>query len=390
MKFVRKCLVVLLVFFTVSLAFTWDRDSGGSQKVDFRKVRSEIREAYQRGELNRVIKLYREICCEEPEDKGRRREKKAFRKAKDEIRADIYQWVVLSYIALDQPEKAEIYLKRFLILRRGEELGDYWRSIRNAAKNKYHVAPRWLVGLKLGTNFTMVHPGVRFSVLEPAFDAAGDYDKNYGLDFTHSRGTNLGFILEYALDKKVALSIQPAFTTLKFQYENSYSWEGETEKITAKLLHNQVLDYVEIPVFLKYQLLNISSKLKAYIQIGGFYRILTSAQKLIDLETNFKDDTVGTEIEEITKTVLNIKKHTRQSNTGILAGAVLGYNIEGIRLEVHLNYKFTFNNIFKKDQRYENIELMLGYYDVFDDLKLSYWDLSVNVSIPLSFKAFRR
>jgi hypothetical protein len=389
MKFVRKCLVVVLVFFTVSLAFTRDTDGSSSQKVDFRKVENDMGEAYRNGELNRVIELYREMCCKEPDDKGRRKEEKAFRKAKDEIRGDIYKWVVLSYIALDQPEKADIYLKKFLILRRGEELGAYWRSIRNAAKNKYYVAPRWLVGFKLGPTFTIPQPTNRFTVLKPTGENIGEsYQKDYVFNFKHSCGTQLGVIIEYALTKNLSLSLHPALSTLKFQYKNNLKWEYNSDKVsTLSFAHKNQFSYIEIPLILKYQLLNIKSKLKTYIQVGGFYRSLTSAKKLIDI--SFGDIQFPTVIQN---TVINIEEQSRRSNIGFLVGvaAGVGHDASGVRFLIELNYKHQFNNIILEDQRYENAELIYGFYDVFDDIKIGNLELSVKLLLPLSFKVFKR
>lgn len=377
----------MLILFTASIVFAQGSEKSEKARLyeKFRGLVQKMEEAYDDGDLNRVIELYNKNCRKDKSAKPGE-EKKEFKKLKKEIRATIYQWVALSYIALDRPELADTYLKKLLVIRHDEGIGDYWLPIRNIAKNKYYVAPRWLVGIKGGTNFTVTYPGDRFDTLTPAFDPPeGAYQKDYVFNLTHSRGTQAGIIVEYALTKNLSACVQPTIGSLRFQYKNNFEWQGEdgSEAITGEFVHNQRLKYIEIPVLIRYRFLK--AKLKAYAQIGGFYRIMTVTNKSIDATIREGDFKAKEQVRGI-----NIEKQITRSNIGLLVGAAVGYDTGRVRLELEGNYKISFNNIVNGNQRFGNDELIFGYYDIFDDIKIRNWELSLNLLLPVSFKAFRR
>jgi hypothetical protein len=387
--------------FLLSFAFIAVVQGGAKSKKTtlnekFRNISKEMNAYYDNGELNRVIELYKNECCEEVEVKKKKveaREKREFKKVKDDIRADIYQWVALSYIALDRPEKGDIYIRKLLVLRWDEGVGDYWLSIRNTAQNKYDVVPRLLLGFRLGPNFTTVHPGSRIRVFEND-PAAGKvfYDKDYSFHFTRSRGLQWNVILEYALTRNFSLSLQPALSEMLFKYKNRYEWEGEGNitRIEAKFNHHQRMNYVEIPLLLKYQFER--SKLKPYIQMGGFFGILYLAHKSIESDiTQTLTDSKKIDEKETIKDI-TIMKQIKNYHVGFLLGGGIGIDtgIKGLRLGVEVNYKQGLNNIVDEAHRYDNHKLVYGYYDVFDDMKLRTVDLTIKVLLPISFKAFKK
>lgn len=383
----KKMKVKYILFFTflVLIASTAFPRGGGISKEDlnthFRTKVDEMKTYYRNGDLDSIITLYIKECCKE----DKKTENKKFRKIKKEIRADIYRLVFLSYTELDKPDQADIYLKKFLVIRRGERTDDYWRSIRTTAQNKYYVAPRWLVGLKLGTNVTFPHPVNRYQVLELAADNGEEhYQKDYVFHLTHSRGLQAGIILEYALRKNLSVTVQPAVSSLGFLYKNSFKREGETadETVTLNYTHCQKLNYIELPVLLKYRF--IKTKLKPYVQVGAYCGLMQSAVKSLkavsDPETEgYKDETI-----------IKIKELFTRFNIGLWVGGGIGYETGDLRLAIEVNYKHGLNNIIDKDRRFDNPELQFAYYDVFDDIKIRNFELSLKVMLPLSFKAFRR
>jgi hypothetical protein len=389
--------LMLTVMFLVLAASSAVVPAGGKSEAlnaQYRKIAEQMKELYTGGKLHQVIGLYNGTCCKPGSVTGKLKpgkEKKEFKKVKKEIRADIYHFLALSLIALHRLEPGEIYIRKILVLRRDEGTGGYWLSIRETAKNRYYVAPRLLVGVKLGTNFTMAHPGDRYAVMEFAAETGGDtYRKEYGFHFTHSRGSQAGVIIEYALSKNLSVVMQPTVTSLKFQYKNSFERKeeninsGGNTVITTTTLdytHRQELGYLEIPLLLKYRL--IKSKIKPYFQVGAYYSVLQSGTKTLDAvrlpDEEYKEEAI-----------VDIKQLFTGANFGIWVGAGIGYEIGGFHLQIEANYKHGFNNIIDEAGRFENKELMFAYYDVFDDIKLRNWDISLKVLLPISFKAFRR
>lgn len=350
-------------------------------------IAKEIKESYDNGKLNNVIDLYTKYCRKENKGKAEK-EKKVFKKVGKEIRADIYQWVVLSYDGLDEPEMRDKYLKKLLDIRHDLGTGNYRPSIKDRGKRLYVVAPRLLLGVKVGTNFTTVHPFKRYSILQSvASTGMESSEKDYFFNLSNSLGFQLGFIIEYAVTKNLSLGTQLSSIDLRFGYKNSFKWEGDGDSITVNFTHRHEFYCIEIPLLLKYRF--IKSKLKPYLQIGGFIYFLQFAHKSIN--TSYTEN--GVPIPR-TQGNLNLKKLITPFNSGFWVGAGVGYDtrVAGLplRLEIEVNYKHGFNNIVNEDRRYENKELIFGYYDVFDDLKLRNWDLTFKVLLPISFKAFRR
>lgn len=90
----------------------------------------------------------------------------------------------------------------------------------------------------------------------------------------------------------------------------------------------------------------------------------------------------------------NLKKPIARIGRGIWLGAGIGYDTElmGLvfRMEVEANYKHGFTDIVDGRWRYDDKELMLGYYDVFDDIKTRHVAISFNLLVSMYRKTFRR
>jgi hypothetical protein len=389
-----RLLTFFFLLFAASLSFARLNDKAAADLLNekYRKIAEQMRQSYDKGDLNDVIDLYNKHCRQEDSEKAGK-EKTGFRQVKKRIRADIYQWVVLSYMTLDMPGLADFYLRRLLALRPYGDTENYWLSIRNAAGKKYYTAPRLLLGFKGGVNVTAAHPVKDFSVISPVFGAGdfGDfsYQKDYSSALAHSWGTQWGCILEYTLTKNLSVAFQPGIRYMKFQYISRYIWEKVAIEgiyygtdTTAKVTHDQSFYYLELPVLLKYRFL--TRKFQPYVQVGGFYRVLETAAKSLHA-------VVEPEVEafrDITR--LDVRKQFTWGNGGFLVGAGIGFDTRGVRLEMEVNYKHVFNNIVDGDRRFDNPELMFAFYDVFDDINVNNWDISVKFLLPLSFKAFRR
>jgi hypothetical protein len=381
-------LAFFFLLFTASLSFAQPGDKTAADiNEKYQDIAEQMRRSYDKGDLNHVIDLYHKHCRKQDSQKAGK-ENIEFRQVKKQTRADIYQWLVLSYMTLDMQGLADFYLRRLLALKPHADTKDYWLSIRNAASKKYYTAPRLLVGFKGGVNVTAVRPKKTFSVINPAFGAGYyddfSYEKDYCGHLGHSWGMQWGVILEYTLTKNLSVAVQPGIRHMKFQYVSNYRWQKMEyySTTTAAVTHEQFLYYLELPVLLKYRFL--TRKFQPYVQVGGIYRILETAAK--SLQAVVKPEVEA--FRDITR--LDVRKQFTWGNGGFLLGAGIGFDTGRVRLEVELNYKHIFNNIVNGDRRYDNPELMFAFYDVFDDIKVNNWDISVKFLLPLSFKAFRR
>lgn len=374
---------LLLLIFNLSVtATTTPKSKRATLYEKYRSIADDMEDAYNDGDLNRVIKLYEENCRKNQTAQPGE-EKKKFRRLKKELRAGIYKWLALAYIELDRPGLAEVFLKKLLVIRHDEDIGQYWLPLRKLARDKYDVLPRWQVGVILGANFTDIHLLEPYSVFQSIVDGGSDYGKTYGFHLNHSRGSQVGLTVQYALEKNLLLCVRPTVGSLQFQYKTGLQW-GDSD-ITAEMTHNQRIKYIGAPVYLKYLFYN--GKWQAYAQAGGFFRFNTAAYKSID--TVIKE--TGGKFEEKIKEISILNQIVR-SNFGFMLGASVSFGspLAGVHLELEVNYKHAFGNIVNRKNRYENTDLLFRYYDVFDDIKIRNWEVSLNVLLPVSFKAFRK
>ncbi len=393
----KKSCQILLVFIMIFASLTnnyGSKTSNNDKCKKIKKIAQKMKEAYDNGNLKGVIRLYREDCFEKNTKETNikpGKEEKGFKTCPKEMRAKIYHWVVHSYYALDKTGKAEPYLKKLQLLRRkGKKVQyDYWLPIKNEIE-KYAVVPRLLFGFHVGFNSTKAHPLTRYPIIKPAYAMETDV---YGKEYTaaDSLGTKIGFMGEYALTKKLSVVLQPSGILMKYRYKNSLKFDrpGESEPITVEFIHQQTLYYWELPILLKYRKYQYSKlELQPFLQAGVYFRIpdpFNKSKNEVKLYENeeFKDET-GTDINEL----------FNKFNGGYCVGAGIHWvtGFRDLRVEIEIIYKHGFNNIVNGNHRYDYKynKLIFGYYDVFDDMKLSNWDFSIKLLVPVYFKLFRR
>ena len=382
----------IILFFIVS---AWPRFTDASEiekkgiNETFREITKTIEASYNTGDLKSVILIYEEKCSKG--DKGKpHKEKKTFRKVNKEIRAEIYRWMFLTYSALDRQEKADIFLKKYLVIRHREGIGRAWLFLKNRASDLYIIMPRWRIGITGGFNYTFINPGERYKIMESINSdepTLSSFDKEYTRNLIHCGGGQGGVVIEYGMTKKLSLCAQPTLNKQYFRYKNRYSWGDDNYGRTEEYTHFQVLTNIEIPLLLKYRIVN--SKLKPYIQAGGFCGILTAAIKNLSYKRTRKIE--GIEAQSTYGDGADIKNQLKHFYFGLWAGVGLGFHLGDIILvEIEGCCKYRFGNIVDEQNRYKNENLCFTHYDVFDDMRLINWELSLKLLLPLSFKAFRK
>lgn len=353
------------------------QEGSGQPDPDYKSIEEAMRAAYESGDLQQIIDLYHDHCI---------KERRKFRNQMRKIRAGIYQWAALAYTALDQTEKAAECIKKLLVTQRGEPPDKDWLALRKIA-HRYIVKPGWLMGIKMGLDFTTARPFKRYSILHPAGPGGEEtYEKDYIFHPYHSMGPQVASLtVEYTLARNLAVSFQPCLANLDFLYDHTLRWEegGTGSARTIEFRHLQSLDYLEMPVLFKGQFQR--KKTSPYVQVGGYCQFLLSGYKRMTIKSHRDNE------ENIEKTV-NIEGILKKFILGFWIGAGISFEtgVENLRLEIEANYKHGLSNIVATRHRYENRDLLYGYYDVFDDMQLRTWNISVKVLLPLSHKTFRR
>ena len=385
-RIVRRALFVLLLFCLVSSIIASGKDKFTHEQLNerFRNIADEMKEAYDKGNLNKVINLFNKNCLKN------KKELFIFRKVEEDIRMDIYRIAALSYDDLDETVMRDKYIKKILDIRPYMESGIYRQSWRKIAQEKYIVLPRILFGVNVGPNIAIAHPYKRYSILGPVQSTVEDiYHKDYSYRLLDLWGAQLSGVIEYTLSKHFSVYMEVASISLAFRYKTGLKQEIGGEQVALDFIYRQRLYYIEMPFYLKYRFTASRSILKPYIQIGGFFRILQFAHKSIDRTVR-----IGPGPPEEDTSAFYLRRLVSRFGNGFCIGGGFTYETRfsgfHLFLEFGINYKHGFNNIVNSDLRYSDNELISEYYDVFDDIKLRSLDFSFKILLPITFKAFTR
>lgn len=367
----------------------------------YKQVAQNLERLYQNGELEEVITIFKQSCLESNEDFAK--ETKEFRRVKSEFRADIYSIVSRAYIALDRPNLADRFLSKLFAIRVDEDFEEYWQAIRETKEYDYYIAPRLQIGGSVGGNYAMPTPTDGFSVFSvpPTTLTAPLRSDYYGLNNLFKKpevaGFRFGLQLIYALTPSISLTTILASSSLRFGYIDQFTWSDSPApniKLAIRTERNSfhIVNYLDIPFFVRYQFLP-KSKLKPYVIGGGFYNFLASGSKEINIQefpsfeaNGQRQDFLGnTSSAEIAISDLLSSRYY-----GLIGGSGLNYAYEYLRLSFSVTYRYGFNNIINPANRYDNQDLVFGYHDIFDNIRLDQLNFQLGIAYTLSHKAFRK
>ncbi len=75
---------------------------------------------------------------------------------------------------------------------------------------------------------------------------------------------------------------------------------------------------------------------------------------------------------------------------GVSSALGLSYRFDYFYANIEARYQYGLNNIISPPQRFALPELVYRFHDVFDDLSVRNLELSFGISVPLSYKSFKR
>jgi len=245
---------------------------------------------------------------------------------------------------------------------------------------KEFLSTQWWLGFKLGTNFTAVNPTERFSGLSPTNYNPDGLRKAY--DEYNLAGISAGLDITF-YHKGFSLGIQPNFRRSRFSYENALFWEGESplERFETDFSQEQKIDFFDIPLFLKYDL--IKKEIRPFVMFGGYFSFVTNAEK--ELEVNQRDFSSGT-VQNISSGALKlgVTDNFEKYNYGLLAGAGVSYDFWNIRAILEASYRYGLNNVTDESERFAESQLVsIG--DLNDNIELRSINISMSFVFPLRF-----
>jgi hypothetical protein len=399
-----RILLMCMVLSVYSIPiFAQESDSKRSTLINnkYKQIAQNLEKLYQNGELEEVITIFKQSCLTSTNEDAE--ETKEFRSVKSEFKADIYSVVSRAYIALDLPQLADRFLSKLFAIRVDEDFQEYWQAIRETKEYDYYIAPRLQIGGTFGGNYAMPTPTKSFYVFNiPTTTSLSPlrtdyYGLNHALKDLDVLGARFGLQIIYALTPRISITPIIAFSSLRFGYIDQFTWADSPApalRLSIRTERNSfhTVNYLDIPVFLRYQFAP-NSKFKPYILGGAYYGLTISASKSINIQefpafeqngqrTDFFGNTSSAEI-SITDLMSN-------RNYGLSGGAGLNYAYEYFRISFSITYRYGINNIINPANRYNNQDLVFGYHDIFDNIRLSQLNFQFGISYVLTHKAFRR
>lgn len=243
---------------------------------------------------------------------------------------------------------------------------------------------QWWIGVRGGTNFSTASAQTSYSVFSYTLGTtAGDNEKSYK-SFSLP-GMQFGFSVSFEFIRGLSVSLLPSYTSYRYEYGNSFRWydvEDANKQVTTSYNIETRLQYVEVPLTVKYEFLR--GRFKPYIHAGAYYNFLTDALKKVN--TTGIDQASGSDSEiNVTELSVGVEDRMKKANYGIIGGAGFTQNFGNARLGLEINYHYGLQNLDNGEMKFTDNQLVTGTYDVPDDFSLNNLSISFQVIIPLKF-----
>lgn len=235
----------------------------------------------------------------------------------------------------------------------------------------------WL-GIRVGVNYTQAFPDTRNTGFSPINYSADTVQKVYD-DFSMP-GAHMGLEMNF-YHRGFSVSFQPAYKRTNYNYSSGFEWEGEqiTSRFETTYSVEQRLDLLELPLMLKGDLIR-KGKIRPFLMFGGFYSIVTSAQKDIDIRQ--VSYTSGTALASDAGSFAVGGRGAFQNFLGIGGGAGVNLDYWNIRTVFELNYKMSLSDVTKPNVL-QNELASLG--EVNDGITLRDINISLSFIFPFRF-----
>jgi hypothetical protein len=235
-------------------------------------------------------------------------------------------------------------------------------------------------GIKGGVNFSLIIPLSRNSIFSGP--DAESYDKEYRLPFKNT-GYQMGFILQYDLNKILKISIQPANYNYTYKYLTTYNWQGNTSlSYHSEFAHH--IKYFDLPLIAGFYM--TYRPWQPYFQAGIFYGRITDATSYISVRETTSSLAGSEQINEYLTTSGSGNLY-KKNQYGILGGAGISYLAGNTRISLEANYRVMLSNLNTVESQYNNNQVVSGNYDVPDSFKFSNLEISLQLLIPFFCKA---
>ncbi|UII19297.1 outer membrane beta-barrel protein [Fulvivirga ligni] len=264
----------------------------------------------------------------------------------------------------------------------------YGYQTKKAQPGDKFLNSQWWLGFRAGANITEVTPTQSYSAFSPiSYDLKEKEYNTFGLDqISGQAGIEITFY-----HKGFSFSLQPNYRRQRFTYINEYEWKSSIidtlatnelpNQLNIQYTHENTLDYIELPIFIKYDLTR--GNLRPFIQIGGYYGTLVGADRHLKTSgTDRASGAIGPFKNQ--ETVIGAKDFYIKSSVGIAGGIGVSYDFWNVRLVFDATYRYGMANITSTKNRYSKNELV-GIGDAMDDIEMSNISCNIGLLFPLRF-----
>jgi hypothetical protein len=283
---------------------------------------------------------------------------------------EAYKLLILTYIYLEEPQKADAKMIEML------RTDHFFTPIDSdpvefrSLYKKFRTISLFRIGFKLGLGQTHINVIKNYYMTG---QGNGEYIPNISLHF--------GAVFEKDFKKKFVINPEVFFTTQSFNYKNEkiYFWDrAETETGNAVANHKIVQKRMQLNLLMQYKI--NEGKFFPYVALGPAIGYLTNSSFEGDLAP-------GGRAEHVTgSTIVNKVKYQKLNLSG-MAVAGMRFKMSGIFIAADIRYQYGLFNAVNKEQRNINDtpelnELFMRYNYVDNDFSINQAMFNVGIIYP--------
>ena len=246
-------------------------------------------------------------------------------------------------------------------------------------KNTFLEKQFWL-GFKGGINLSQAAPVKRYSVMSATNYPSSNLNKAYSSFSDVGSQATVEITFQF---RKLSVSTQPTFSHNVISYSNQFAWsnaQDPSQSLTQKYSQSQGLDYLTLPLLVKYEL--AGNRLRGYVHGGIYYSILTNALKTVTVSS--VDLASGSTHTLSSQPLIVGTKDLFTNYWGLMGGIGGSYQMGNVKLVLDATYMRGMSNITNVKNRFSNDQLA-GIGDAQDDIKLNNIVISAGVVFPMRF-----
>ena len=235
---------------------------------------------------------------------------------------------------------------------------------------------QWFLGFKFGGNLSPASSKTSVTGFSPINYDAEELEKDFSPEWGGHAGIDVTFYT-----KGFSFSVQPNYRRQAYSYQTSFEWQGDANTYSSDQNIEQRLDYVDLPLLIKYDLFGRS--IRPFVGAGLYYSILTTAEKRVKIRSSDTSNDVPVDLGTQSFTLGN-KASFKDNVTGWQVGAGFSWDPGNVRLILDVVYRDSFGGVSDDNAQFAENQLA-GIGDVDDEISLRNVNVSLSFLFPLRF-----